>query len=72
MSLNIKPIAKPQRPELVFRQRAGKKTPGLVPKLSYALIDQSLVDLVIDVHAITSMERMVARALIASKNILLE
>jgi hypothetical protein len=63
MALNIKTVLQPQGAEIIFRQRAGEKAPGLVPELGHPLLHHALVDFVVDVHLATSvksLKRMVA------------
>ena len=53
MRLDIKPVAQPQRLELIFTELAGPKAAGLVAKLRDALGNQGLIDGVVSVHGAT-------------------
>jgi hypothetical protein len=50
MALNIKTILQSQGLEFVFRQRTGKKAPGLIAELNDPFVYQTLVDGVVPVH----------------------
>src|SRR5690606_3181523 len=54
MSLNVQPITKPQRTEVVFRQLSSKVTACLFAKLCDSLLDEPLIDLVVEIHAADS------------------
>jgi hypothetical protein len=52
MALDIEAVAQAQELELILGQLARQKAARLVPELGYALVYESLVELIVLVHAL--------------------
>jgi hypothetical protein len=52
MALDIEAISQADGLELIFGQLARQKAARLVPELGYALVYESLVELIVLVHAL--------------------